>query len=55
MDFWYFLAIPQGYLEPKFQGASCREINTRIMTINGHLLPATLIDLDFLEIFNGQV
>ena len=29
MDFWYFLAIPQGYLEPKSQGASCREINRR--------------------------
>ena len=29
MDFWYFLAIPQGYLEPKFQGASCREKNLR--------------------------
>ena len=29
MDFWYFLALPQGYLEPKSQGASCREKNGR--------------------------
>ena len=29
MDFWYFLALPQGYLEPKSQGASCRENNLR--------------------------
>ena len=29
MDFWYFLAIPQGYLEPKSKGASCRENNLR--------------------------
>ena len=29
MDFWYFLALPQGYLEPKSQWASCRENNLR--------------------------
>ena len=29
MDFWYFLALPLGYLEPKSQGASCRENNLR--------------------------
>ena len=29
MDFWYFLALPQGYLEPISQGASCRENNLR--------------------------
>ena len=29
MDFLYFLALPQGYLEPKSQGASCRENNLR--------------------------
>ena len=29
MDFCQELALPQGYLEPKSQGASCREINRR--------------------------
>ena len=29
MDFWYFLTLPQGYLEPKSQVASCREKNVR--------------------------
>ena len=29
MDFWQELALPQGYLEPKSDGASCREKNGR--------------------------
>ena len=34
MDFWYFLAIPQGYLEPKSQVDSCREKNGRARNVS---------------------
>ena len=33
MDFCQELALPQGYLEPKSQGANCREINRRAWNV----------------------